>query len=38
MGKVVYPTASIASSTFGRIEDSAISSSRKIQLALKYSF
>jgi hypothetical protein len=33
-----YPTTSIASSTFGRIKDSTISGSRKIQMALKYSF
>ena len=33
-----YPTTSIASSTFGRIKDDTVSSSRKIQLALKYDF
>jgi hypothetical protein len=33
-----YPTTSIASSTFGRIKDSTVSGSRKIQMALKYSF
>ncbi len=33
-----YPTTSISSTTFGRIRDSTVSSSRKIQLALKYYF
>jgi hypothetical protein len=33
-----YPTTSLASSTFGRIKDSVISGSRKVQLALKYNF
>jgi hypothetical protein len=33
-----YPTTSISSSTFGRIKDSTVSGSRKIQMALKYSF
>ncbi len=33
-----YPTTSIASSTFGRIKDSLVSSSRKIQMALKLTF
>jgi hypothetical protein len=33
-----YPTTSIASSTFGRIKDSTVSGSRKIQMALKYNF
>ena len=33
-----YPTTSIASGTFGRIKDSVVSGSRKIQLGLKYSF
>ncbi len=33
-----YPTTSIASSTFGRIKDSTVSGSRKIQMGLKYYF
>jgi hypothetical protein len=33
-----YPTTSIASSTFGRIKDTVVSGSRKVQMALKYSF
>jgi hypothetical protein len=33
-----YPTTSIASSTFGRIKDTTVSGSRKIQMALKYDF
>jgi hypothetical protein len=32
------PTASVASSTFGRIGSSTVSASRKIQMALKYEF
>ena len=33
-----YPTTSIASSTFGRIKDTTVSGSRKIQMAMKYTF
>lgn len=33
-----FPTAVITSSTFGRIRDDVISSSRKIQMGLKYTF
>lgn len=33
-----FPTATITSSTFGRIRDNVISGSRKIQMGLKYSF
>jgi hypothetical protein len=33
-----FPTATITSGTFGRIRDNVISSSRKVQLGLKYSF
>lgn len=33
-----FPTATITSTTFGRIRDNVISGSRKIQMALKYSF
>jgi hypothetical protein len=33
-----YPTASVVSSTFGRIKDDVVSGSRKIQLTLKYNF
>jgi hypothetical protein len=33
-----YPTTSVSSSTFGRIKDSTINGSRKIQMGLKYSF
>jgi len=33
-----FPTATITSTTFGRIRDSVVSGSRKIQMGLKYSF
>jgi len=33
-----FPTTTVTSSTFGRIRDTVISGSRKIQLALKYYF
>ena len=33
-----FPTATITSTTFGRIYNSVVSSSRKIQLGLKYTF
>ncbi len=33
-----FPTATITSTVFGRIRDGVISGSRKIQMALKYSF
>ena len=33
-----YPTTSVSSSTFGRIKDSTINASRKIQMGLKFSF
>jgi hypothetical protein len=33
-----FPTATINSTTFGRLRDSIVSSSRRVQLALKYNF
>ena len=33
-----FPTTTVTSATFGRVRDNVISSSRKIQLAVKYSF
>src|SRR5262249_31232993 len=33
-----FPTATMTSSTFGRIRDNLASSSRKVQLGLKYTF
>lgn len=32
------PTATITSSVFGRIRDGVVSSSRKVQFAIKYNF
>jgi hypothetical protein len=33
-----FPTAVVTSTVFGRVRDSVVSSSRKMQLALKYNF
>jgi hypothetical protein len=32
------PTATITSATFGRLRDSVVSSGRRVQLAVKYTF